>query len=406
MTTVFKIPLQGLGFTPDESQHVVLEINQATQPDNPHDPVSHQTLDQGEGQWQWEELDQMRRRAFALGMAAAGLTASEAATSATAAAAESVRHGLLASIPDTAMTAEVEEWESIAAEYAVRHLSTAPPVLLRSYLNDLHHLNIAMTARRDAPISPDLFRVAAILASLTAWTYGNLNAAAEAGRWWRTAHRLAFASRDLRTRVWVSAQEAVMTLYQPRPSLDAILDAIHRTEPLAKSVPFTPATAQLFGGKAQALGMAGRATEAEQALERLREVFAGLDSSVTNDRTSFLGWPETRLRYTESFTYSHLGDYAAASAAQDSALHLYSPTIRRDPVKIELQRALCLARSGASTDAARHACTQLASLDETQHDLPMADLAERVLRSLADDATDETNELRRYVTSRPLAITG
>jgi hypothetical protein len=300
----------------------------------------------------------------------------------------------------------VEEWESIAAEYAVRHLSTPPPVLLHSYLNDLHHLNIALTARRDTPVSADLYRVAAVLTSLTAWTYGNLNAPAEAGRWWRTSNRLAVASRDPRTRVWVSAQEAVMALYQRRSSTDAILDAIHRSEPLARSVPFTSGTAWLFCAKAQALGMAGRAVEAEQALQQLREVFTGLDSSVTNDRTSFLGWPETRLRYTESLTYSHLGDFAAASLAQDHALRLYPSTIRRDPVKIELQRALCLARSGATTDAASHACTQLAILEQPQHDLPMADLAGRVLGSLTDSpTTDEANELRRYVASRPLAIT-
>ena len=353
-----------------------------------------------------EGTDEMRRRTFALGMATAGLSLTGTSPAdAMAGAAEAIRHGLLASVPDASAETQVAEWEHIVGEYAVRHLVTPPTILLRSYLNDLQQLNLALSIH-DTPSSPDLYRVGAVLTSLTAWTYGNLDAVDQAGRWWRTAHRLAAASRDAQTRVWVSAQEAVMAHYQGSHTFDVIIDAIAQAEPLAETVPYSPATAWLFCGKAQVLGMAGRTQDAEVALRRLREIYSGLSSSVTNDRESFLGWPETRLRYTESLTYSHLGNYAAASTAQDRALSLYPAAVRRDPVKIELQRAICLAKSGASTDAARHATTQLALLDPAQHDLPMADLASRVLRCLPRSrVSDEADQLRLYVAARPLALT-
>jgi hypothetical protein len=323
------------------------------------------------------------------------------ATEATANAAESVRHGLLGTSPQSA-AAEIEEWESIVAEYGRLHLCTQPATLLRSYLTDLHQLSIALSGRRDSPSTRSLHRAGALLTALTAWTYGNLGAPDQAGRWWRTSHHLADVSGDTHTQVWVSAQQIVMALYQRSHDLRMILEAIERTEPLAATVAFTPGTAWLYCGKAQALGLSGRAQEAEAALHTLRDIYAGLDSIVTSDRDSFLGWPETRLRYTESFTYAHLGDYPSAATAQDHALALYAPTVRRDPVKIELQRALCLARSGAANDAARHACQQLTALDEQQHDLPMVALTQRVLACLpAGRMTEETAELRRYVAGRP-----
>jgi transcriptional regulator with XRE-family HTH domain len=403
LALTLETPWPELGFPQDGDTATTRDVLTSS-PIEPHAGSPRTGFDVNPGLPMSEGTDEMRRRTFALGMAtaAAGLPTVDA----TAAAAEAVRHALLASTPGADATSEIMEWENILREYAVCHLTTPPTVLLRSYLNDLQQLNMVLTAR-DPRSALDLYRVGAVLTSLTAWTYANLDAVDYAGRWWRTAHHLAAASRDPETRVWVSAQEAVMALYQATHSPSAVLDAIEQAETLALSVPFTPATAWLFCGKAQALGMVGRQHEAEAALAALRDTFAGLASSVTSDRASFLGWPETRLRYTESFTYSHLGDFAAASLAQDRALGLFPANVRRDPIKIELQRALCLARSGAAADAEQHAVAQLAALDPDQHDLPMANLAARVLRSLpASRATDATTELRRYVNARPPALTG
>jgi transcriptional regulator with XRE-family HTH domain/tetratricopeptide (TPR) repeat protein len=407
LSEVLQVPIDELGF-----DLIDLEGQQQHPPPSPSDqvvsgstcsdsifvpPVVTPTL---------EGIEEMRRRTFALGMATVGLSAAGLSTvDATASASEALRHGLLASTADDDLVTELEEWEILVNDYAIRHLTTPPAALLRSYLTDLQQLNMVLCGRHQRS-SPDLFRVAAVLTSFTAWTYANLEAVNQAGRWWRTAHRLASASGDPHTRVWVSAQEAIMALYQGTHPVEVIIEAIQKAEPLAAKVPDTPAAAWLFCGKAQALGMAGRADEAEDALRRLRDTFAGLPSFVTNDKDSFLGWPETRLRYTESFAYSHLGNYKAASAAQDQALGLFSAAVLRDPLKVELQRALCLARSGDSADAARHAVAQLSVIDQTQHDLPMADLAARVLRSLSrSPSSDEITELHQYVSSRPLSIT-
>nr|WP_307937093.1 hypothetical protein [Salinispora arenicola] len=42
------------------------------------------------------------------------------------------------------------------------------------------------------------------------------------------------------------------------------------------------------------------------------------------------GWPEVRLRHTESYVYTHLGHTQRALAAQDRALELYPADLGRE----------------------------------------------------------------------------
>lgn len=241
-----------------------------------------------------------------------------------------------------------------------------------------------------------------MLSSLTAWTFGSLESPSDVTRWWRTARRLA-AAADVETQVWVHAQRAVMALYQRVEPADVLM-SIGRVEPLAAEVRYTAGTAKLIGAQAQALGMVGDAEGAERALDRLRDVYAQLPAHIAAGATSFFGWGETRLRFTEGFTYSYLGNYERASAAQDRALALYPATAKRDPVKIELQRALCLARSGDLSEGVNHAHAQIVSLPPALHDLPTADLAERVLIEAQplDGDHRAVAGLRQYVTRRAL----
>jgi hypothetical protein len=112
-----------------------------------------------------------------------------------------------------------------------------------------------------------------------------------------------------------------------------------------------------LGGATAALGLAGpqlaleaarhgltlasaEEREAERALDEFRELLSDLPATITSEKESSFGWPEERLRHTESFVYSHLGEYDKADAAPSRAIALYPASYPRGPALIELQRAL------------------------------------------------------------------
>jgi hypothetical protein len=69
---------------------------------------------------------------------------------------------------------------------------------------------------------------------------------------------------------------------------------------------------------------------------------------------------------------------------------------------MELMRSLCLAKTGAHSDAAQHAATTISTLPDTQHDLPASNLARSVLHALPQNqrTSSSMDELSRYVTRR------
>lgn len=340
-----------------------------------------------------EAVEDVRRRAF---LATTGLTAANVAF-----ASESVRHGLLAVANGYDLQSEVEEWEAVLHRYGTIYLTTPAGTLMKSYLNDVEQLSCALHGR-DQSEAVDLYRIGAYLSAMTAWGYGDVGDREAAVRWWRTAHRMASTSRHPPTQVWVAGQHTFMSLYDPQTPPDRLLQDIERYEPLLhkRSVARSAPGVRLIAAKAQVLAMAGRAPEAHKCMEALYDAFAVLPDDVTRDR-SWFGWPESRLGYVESFVYSYLGDYQRASAAQDLALTRYPPGSTRDCAKIELMRALCLARSGAPNDAVVHTITQLNTVTADHHDLVMADLAGQVLNSVPPEVRiPEIADLQRYIQAK------
>src|SRR5439155_10651423 len=100
-------------------------------------------------------------------------------------------------------------------------------------------------------------------------------------------------------------------------------------------------TAGMYAGLAQTLAVAGHADEALAALGRVAAITDELPSSVTAAEDSMFGWPEVRLRHTESYVYTWLGDTKRAYAAQQSALSLYPPHLLRERAAMLLHRAAC-----------------------------------------------------------------
>lgn len=172
-----------------------------------------------------------------------------------------------------------------------------------------------------------------------------------AGRWWRSGRRAADESGDADTAVLVRSWEVVHGPCQGRP-LSEVIDLSDQAAALAGDRA-SAAVAGLYAGRAQALALAGRADEAGQALRRVEATTERLPAAVVADHASMFGWPEERLRHTQSYVFTNTGDTARAALAQDRAVELYVEPQARLRAQVELHRARCLIADGTSrTDCA------------------------------------------------------
>jgi tetratricopeptide (TPR) repeat protein len=165
-----------------------------------------------------------------------------------------------------------------------------------------------------------------------------------ARRWWRTARQAADASGDAQTRVWVRGWEVANGLYEQRP-MSVILERASESTTIAVRMVCAGA-AGLYAGTAQTLAAAGRADEAVAALRRVAELTDQLPACVVADEDSMFGWPEVRLRHTESYVYTALGDTMQAYTAQKRALELYPASLARERAAMLLHRATCMVHEG------------------------------------------------------------
>ena len=92
--------------------------------------------------------------------------------------------------------------------------------------------------------------------------------------------------------------------------------------------------------------MAARPGEALAALGHVADVTERLPARAPADEDSLLGWPEVRLRHTESYVHTWLGDTRRAYAAQEAALRIYPESLARDRAKMLLHRVACMIQDG------------------------------------------------------------
>ena len=177
---------------------------------------------------------------------------------------------------------------------------------------------------------------------------------------------------------WIRSREVVRAGYEHRP-VRTTLQLVREAETRLDEAP-PEVLPELFSGKAQTLALAGRDVEAEQALCQVRKCFGKLPTPlIHSDSLSTFDWGEERLRFPESFVYSHMADFAKAEKAQQAALSLYPDSNMRSPAQIELLRALRLVRSGDRAQGTRHAQTTITDLPVMHRIRPIADLGQRVL---------------------------
>lgn len=332
--------------------------------------------------------DIVRRRAFLLNMA----LVMQISNGDPVAALEAIRHELGDPSPSARHDADLHEWNEIASEYGATYPSTAPSDLVRSLLVDFTALQQAFERYPREADQRELYRVTALLAGFLAQTCNNLGHVGESRRWWRTARQAADRAGDSYSPLWVRGREVVHAMGD-RP-IHVVLQLIDEAGQFTAGAP--PALVlEYLGGKAQTLAMAERRNDAESALIQLRDQFSA--SSSAGYSGSLLGWGEERLRNTESFAYSRLGDYESVDSALHaaSALYKHDPSNLRWPAGAELNRAFCLARSGDVGGGLSHARGIVARLPSAQRTQDIYRAAHGVL-SAVPWSKDNALEIREY----------
>lgn len=290
---------------------------------------------------------------------------------------EATRHGLALGLAEERADAAADEWREIVWEYGYSYISMPPQEVLQSLMVDMLGLQVALERGSQSALLNELRQYGATLASLMAMTIANVGDVRQARRWWRTARNLAEESGDASTIMWIRGREVVRALYESRPTA-AILQMIEEAESFANGA--SPSDrAELMSGKAQTLALAGRRDEALIALHDVRGVYDSLPSETIDNRDSIYGWPEDRLRFTESYVFTYLGEATEATAAQDRAIRAYPTKYRRGPAQIELQRALWMVNSGDVATGVEHASVALQSLPSKDRIRPIVALAKEVL---------------------------
>ncbi|WP_410812570.1 helix-turn-helix domain-containing protein [Micromonospora sp. 067-2] len=295
---------------------------------------------------------------------------------------EALRHGL-----KIANNSDVDEWDQIVADYGTsyyREPAETRMAHLNADLTVLQHQIAADTGAR----RPRLLRAGARLCVMVALGLVASGQNLLATRWWQTAHWIADQSEDPDTIVLVHAWDVVNGCYDGRTH-DTLVAMSDRALPLMSGRAATASACGLLAGRAQALSLAGRHAEAVATVRRLSDLVDRLPDAITGNVESLWGWPEHRLRHTESWVYTHAGKLDTAETAQDRALALYPPSQARLRAQVQLHRAANLIRGGHIPDGLRLATDLLDELPVQQHNHLLHAVARQVV-----DAVPEAERCR------------
>lgn len=203
-----------------------------------------------------------------------------------------------------------------------------------------------------------LQRVAAQLSVLVAMTLGRLGEFARTRRWWRTAATAADRSGDSELAAWVCGRQVIRGIYEGRTGDEvvAMADRMVTRAPQAAGA----GAMEALSGKARALARQGNPS-ATVVARQAADAFEELPATVTADRSSTYGWAEERLRDTENYVYTYLGD-ARAPQAQQVALALYPREHHTAHAQIKLHRAGWLVRTGDPGEGLPYAAQVVSAL--------------------------------------------
>lgn len=259
----------------------------------------------------------------------------------------------------------VEDWEEIAWEHGLAYLTSPPEVVLPNLAADLTAIQAAIRQASDEALRRRLCSPGGRLAALVAMTTGALGDHRQARDWWAAARHAADASGDRDLQVWVRGYEAMSSLYARRP-LKVVLKRAEEAIAIAGDRRPGAAVLEAMAARAQALAIGGDRAAAEKTVTAMNRLFEALPASSADDRLSVTAWPETALRHTQTFVFTHTGHMRAADQAAAAALSLYPDSMPRQRAQIRLLQAVALARQGDVRAALQHAHQTLDGLNADQ----------------------------------------
>lgn len=341
----------------------------------------------------------LRRRSLITGLAAIGIAGWGAP-----AGAESFRHDVAQAVSGRDQV-DLAEWERIATEYGSAYVTTGSAALLEDLSVDLTIAQEHLGRLRRASDQHTMHRVIAQLTGLVAHTLSDLGNSRASVRWWRTASQAADASADPTVRTWVRGREIIHGIYDHRPS-QVLLDLADQASAITIS-PFA-GLATVYAGRAQTLAILGRQDDAVAALDIVRRLSDRLPPRPEDDPLSVFGWSEVRLRHTESFVHTFLGNLGPAEAAQQAAIALYPDQRSAGCSQVRLHQALCRVRNGDVAQGAKHAVGVVVHLPESQHREMVLEVARQVLRAVpqSERRRPEVQDLSQVVHSPGLPLGG
>jgi tetratricopeptide (TPR) repeat protein len=334
----------------------------------------------------------VNRRQLLVDLAVLGLAAPLAGV-------EAVRQGLAIALGGDGHP-DIDEWDRIVHEYARSYYVTSADRLLGDLTADLGVLQLRLGSA-GGTTQRSLARAGGWLAAISAAAWAGAGEAQRAGRWWRTARELADRSGDVEARTWVRGKEIVSSLYEQRP-VSVILDRAAEATSIAGPL-VSAGSAALYAGLAQTLTVAGRGDEALVALGRVADLTDRVPASVVADEGSWLGWPEVRLRYTESYVHTWLGNTRHAYAAQEAALDIYPENLARERAMMLLHRTACMIQDGDVGGGLAYAGRVLDSLPAQHHSESVYAIGRAVMRVVPaqERGRPEAAELRARLAFSP-----
>lgn len=317
---------------------------------------------------------------------------------------EPIRQALAQVTPGRPQSSAVQDWEEVAFEHGHAFLTTPPEKLLPDLAADIVTLQNSIRTANSDTAKKGLCGPAGKLAALVAMTVATLGEPRQARDWWKTARHTADASPDRDLKVWVRGYEAMNALYSGRP-LPLVLKRADEAVAIAGDT-CGAAVMEALASRAQALALLGRAQDAEETIQTMQERFGGLPAATADDRLSTSAWPETALRHTAAFTYTHTGNAVCADRAQTAALALYPASMHRQRAQIELLRATCRVQQGDISTGVQHATTTVQELSHDQRTTTIQRGAHMVLAAIPETQRNHhaVQEYRQILT--PPTATG
>jgi transcriptional regulator with XRE-family HTH domain len=273
----------------------------------------------------------------------------------------------------------LDDWDETVTEYGYAYVTTSPGDLIADLAADLVTVRSIMAGvSADSADYRGWCRISGALSGLMAKTLSNLGQSRDARRWWSIAQHVTDDSGDLDLSLWVRGERIVHGLYEDRPAAILLRQIAEATE-FARGHACI-GLAEMSGAHAQLLALSGNSGSAEAELQRTEDILVRLPPTVTGDTSTVLNWGETRLRYTETWVYAHLGDEKATDLAAQRAIRLYPASDSRTPTQIRLMQAFGRVQAGDLSEGLRHARVAYEGLPADQRTTMVTGLA----RSIAD----------------------